>query len=84
MTTKRQKTVSERIAEMRRLYEQLDSLGLHDGVSAIAEFRKIANAFVRTGEASTGVLPIPNVGRVLVYEFHPDRSTPCTVVLKAM
>lgn len=82
--TKGQKSISERITEVRRLYEQLDTLGLHDGISAIAEFRKIANTFVRNGEASTGSLPIPNVGRVLVYTFHPHRATPCTVVLKAM
>jgi hypothetical protein len=78
------KTISERIAEVRRLYEQLDALGLHDGVDAIAEFRKLANVFVRTGESSTGALPIPAAGRVLVYTFHSSRKNPCTIVLRAL
>ena len=77
-----EKSIGERIAEVRRLYEQLDALGLHDGLDAIVEFRKLANTFVRTGEGSTGVLPICSIGRMLVYSFHSHRTTPCTIVLK--
>jgi hypothetical protein len=78
------KTITERIQEVRRLYEQLDAIGLHDGMEAIAEFRKLANTFVRTGESSTGALPIPSANRILVYTFSCDRKIPCTILLRAV
>lgn len=78
------KTVGERIQEVRRIYEQLDALGLHEGVvEAIAEFRKIANEYVRNGVATTGAIPISSIRRILVYDFSTNPKVPCTVVMKA-
>lgn len=78
------KSVAERIAELRRLYEQLEAFGLHEGLDAIAEFRKMANDFVRNGESTTGAIPIVPAKRILVYTFSSDPKVPCNICLKAM
>ena len=77
------KTTMKRIQEIRHLYEQLEAIGLHEGIEAIAEFRNLATTFIKTGESSTGAIPIPAANRILVYTFSNDRKIPCTIVLKA-
>lgn len=78
------KAITERIKEIRTLYQQLEAIGLHEGIDAIDEFRKEANVFVKTGKSSTGVISVPSVQRALVYEFSSNPRVPCTVVLKAL
>lgn len=79
----KEKDITVRIQEVRRLYEQLDLLGLHDGFEAVTEFKRIANEYVKTGASASGVLRIPSVKRKLIYTLTAKTHNACTIVLKA-
>lgn len=78
------KTIVERINEVRNLYLQLDGLGLHAHIDEVAEFRQIANEFVRNGTSASGSIPIPSAKRWLVYTFSNQKSVASNVVLTKM
>jgi hypothetical protein len=67
--------VSARVESIKECYTALSDMGLHDGVSdGVAQFKRVANAFVRDGAKSDGKIQIPEVGRVLMYSFSPNRK----------
>lgn len=79
----KRKEVPERIQEIRRLYEQLDGLGLHDGFDEIVAFKKIANDYVKHGTPASGSIHLPQAKRKLVYVLTTRKDRPCTIILKA-
>ena len=76
------KTVGERITEVRALYEQLDSYGLTDRFEGVAEFKRIANEFVRHGYGASGKIPLEGLERSLEYVLTKNTSKTSSVVLR--
>lgn len=77
------KNLAQRLKEVRHLYQQLEALGLHEEVEQIAEFRKIADEFVRNGVPLSGEIPIPFARRVLVYELTSSAKHSCSILMKS-
>lgn len=72
----------ERLNEVKVLYEQLFSIGFAPDHESIATFRSIANRFVKTGEGSSGSLPITGFKRILVYKLSNQQHIVSTITLK--
>lgn len=74
--------MTDRLQEMRTIYEKLFSLGLPQDDAAITNFRSLANHFVKTGEGASGRLPLRGFKRVLVYKLSNQAHIQSTVVLE--
>ena len=77
-----EKSVGERIEEMRAIYEQLESHGLTDRFEGVQEFKKIANEFVRGGHSASGKIPLEGIERTLEYLLTKNPSKVSSVVLR--
>lgn len=77
-----EKTVGERITEVRALYEQLDSYGLTDRFEGVTEFKRISNEFVRLGYGASGKIPLEELERSLEYVLTKNTSKTSSVVLR--
>jgi hypothetical protein len=77
-----EKSVGDRIKEIRALYEQLESHGITDRFEGVQEFRKIANEFVRDGHGAFGKIPLEGIDRTLEFLLtkHPNKVS--SVVLR--
>ena len=68
--TQMTKTQEIRLKEVLEIYRKLKELGLSDEVcNDLKEFRRIANTFVKEGYSTQGKIPLPEIGRVLIYHF---------------
>lgn len=77
-----EKTVGDRITEIRAIYEQLETYGLTDRFEGVVEFKKIANVFVREGHGASGKIPLEGIDRTLEYVLPTNPSKVSTVVLR--
>lgn len=78
----KEKTVLERIQEVRTLYEQLFSFGFPEDLDSIKVFRAFANRFVKTGEGASGSIPMVGYKRNLVYTLSNQPHITSMVILK--
>ena len=77
-----EKTVGDRVAEMRAIYEQLETYGLTDRFEGVREFKKIANLFVREGQSASGKIPLEGIDRNLEYVLSMNPKKDAMVVLR--
>ena len=77
-----EKTVGERIREVRALYEQLDSYGITDRFDGVQEFKRIANEFVRHGHGASGKIPLEGIERTLEYVLTQNPNKTSSAVLR--
>lgn len=77
------KTISERIAEIKLIYEKLQNLGLNEEVCpGIKEFKGIANTFVKEGVSLSGKIKLQSIDRTLVYILSIRSHITSSVALK--
>jgi hypothetical protein len=74
------KSVTERIFEVKQVYQKLKELGLNDQYEGIHDFKQIANLFVREGVPASGKIKLPEIDRILEYIL--SNNIPSTVMLK--
>ena len=79
-----QRSISERIEEMKKIYIELEKLGLGDQFDEIKEFRIVCNKYVREGTSISGSIKIPNLMRKLVYNFPSSSYQKCIACLKTL
>jgi hypothetical protein len=77
-----EKSVGDRIEEMRAIYEQFETYGLTDRFEGVQEFKRIANEFVRYGHSASGKLPLEDIDRTLEYVLTKNPSKVSSVVLR--
>lgn len=77
-----EKTVTDRLTEVRTIYEKLFALGLPTDQENVAAFRVIANEFVKTGQGASGKLPLRGFKRILVYKLSNQSHIQSTVTLQ--
>ena len=64
------KTLDERLKEMLLIYSKLKELGMSEHVCfGLADFKKIANTFVKEGYSVQGRIPLDEIQRTLVYHL---------------
>lgn len=78
----KQKTLQDRLSEIKAIYEQIFALGLPPDIDGIVMFRNLANHFVKTGEGASGNIPLKGYKRVLVYKLSNQAHITSTVILK--
>ena len=79
-----QRSIGNRIEEMKKIYVELEKLELGDQFDEIKTFQMICNDYVRKGEAVSGTIIIPNLMRKLVYNFPSSSNHKCMACLKAL
>lgn len=77
------KSITDRIEEVKLIYEKLTSLGLNTGICPdIQEFKDIANVFVKEGLSSSGKINLQDIDRELIYIFSNKSHIISSVILK--
>ena len=79
-----QRSIGNRIEEMKKIYVELEKLELGDQFDEIKTFQIICNDYVRKGESVSGTIIIPNLMRKLVYNFPSSSHHKCMACLKAL
>ena len=80
--TENEKTIGERINEVKALYEQLESYGITDRFDGVKEFKRIANEFVRHGHGASGKIPLEGIDRTLEYVLTKNPNRTSSAVLR--
>ena len=78
-----QKTVSERIYEMKKIYYELERLNLGDQFDEIKAFHAICNDYVRSGNTVSGTIHLPFANRKIVYHFPSSAYQKCVACLRS-
>jgi hypothetical protein len=77
------KTISERISEIKLIYEKLQNLGIDGEVCPeIKNFKEIANTFVKDGISLSGKIKLQSIDRTLVYILSIRSHITSSVALK--
>lgn len=77
------KTKIQRMREVKRLMEQLESVGLGPHVISVQEFSTIADAFIQNGINQTGIIRLPfETERILVYELINKTNKASNIIIK--
>lgn len=76
-----QKPIGKRLDEMKRVYAELERLGLGAHFDEIREFQQICNEYVRNGTPASGSINLPFAGRKLVYTFPASPYKDCVAYL---
>jgi hypothetical protein len=77
------KSISDRIAEIKLIYEKLNGLGLNNGICPdIQKFKDVANIFVKDGLSSSGAIKLQDIDRELVYILSNKSHITSSVMLK--
>ena len=77
------KPVSTRIEEMKKIYIELERLGLGSQFDEIKAFQHICNDYVRTGEPHSGSIPLRFVNKTLFYSFSSKIGKECVAVIRS-
>lgn len=78
----KEKSIEERMDEMRRLYKQLSDLGLSKEHNGIRDFMQIANDFVKDGQSASGKISLDGLKRDLIYTLSLRKQIPSSITLK--
>ena len=78
------KPIGERIEEMKKIYTELDRLGLGSQFDEIKQFQQVCNDYVRSGQSASGSINIPYINRKLVYNFPSSSHHRCVARLSAL
>jgi hypothetical protein len=77
------KPITERIGEMKKIYTELEKLGLGPHIEEVREFQMVCNEYVRTGHGVSGSIHIPSLDRTVVYHFPASPYQKCVARLAA-
>ncbi len=78
------KPIEKRLEDMKKIYTELDRLGLGNQFDEIKQFQQICNEYVRTGASASGSINLPYINRRLVYNFPTSTNHMCVAYLKAL
>lgn len=79
------KHINTRLAEMLEVYKILDKHNINEySCFRIAEFKQLANDFVRNGTEVKGKIYIEELNRNLEYDLINSINIPSVVVLRAI
>ena len=76
------RTYEERQAEVDAIMGKFQELGIPD--SMLGEFPAITKEFIDFGISASGVIPIPEIRRELIYLLSNNRRHQCASILKAL
>ena len=78
------KPIGARVEEMKRIYVELQRLGLGPQFDEIKQFQQVCNDYVRLGQSASGSINIPYISRRLVYDFPSSPHHRCVARLTAL
>jgi hypothetical protein len=76
------KSLEARLEEAMNIYKGVRDAGVPETHPGFVEFRALAGAFVRTGLAQEGRIPLRGFGRALVYDLTPNVRRASSVTLR--
>lgn len=77
------KSISDRISEIKLIYEKLNKLGLNpSNCPDIQNFKEVANIFVKDGLCVSGSIKLEDINRELIYIFSNQSHIISSVMLK--
>lgn len=79
-----QKLFKDRYEEMKKVYTELERLGLGVQFDEIKRFHKVCNDYVRDGAPVSGSINLPFAGRKLVYSFPASAYKECVAYLTSL
>jgi translation initiation factor IF-2 len=76
------RTREERQAEVDKIMEKFQELGIPEVM--LGDFPTITKEFIELGISASGVIPIPDIQRELIYLLSNNRRHQCASMLKAL
>lgn len=82
MESVKQKTIEERIQDGKEIYQKLIDLGIHKRFETMDPFYEALQEFIKEGHSASGKIKLPEIQRILFYQFITRKNKPCVVWLK--
>ena len=76
------KTLEERLEDAQTIYQKLMELGIHKRFDAMDSFYSSLQTFVKEGISDSGKIKLPEIQRILYYQWITRSKKPCVVWLK--
>ena len=76
------KTLAERIDEIKTIYSKLEELGIHKRFSSMNRFYEDVQVYIKEGQSIQHKIKIPEIERILYYKLVTRKNKACEAVLK--
>lgn len=77
-----EKTVPERINEIKTIYSKLEELGIHKRFSSMDRFYEDIQVYIKEGKFIEHKIKIPEIERILYYKLVTRKDKACEALLK--
>lgn len=76
------KTLSERINEIKTIYSKLEELGIHKRFSSMDRFYQDVQVYIKEGQPIQHKIKIPEIERIFYYKLVIRKEQACEALLK--
>lgn len=76
------KTLTERIHEIKTIYSKLEELGIHKRFSSMDRFYQDVQVYIKEGQSIQHKIKIPEIERIFYYKLVTRKDQACEALLK--